>query len=916
MIAGAVLRTLALALVLALCPPAPGAAAPPLVTGVDLVSQHRLPEARTRAAIGELAGKPLARAEVRASLERLWALGLFEAIRVEEVPGAEGIRLAYQLARRPLVRTIHWDGDAGLDLADVAAAAGLAIGDDASPAALERVHRSLLARYRREGYLGATVALRPAEVPLTNERDITVALRAGERARIARVEFRGEHAPLTAAELSRVSKLREGTPYRDLLVRDGVRAIEDRLRGDGLYEARATAGPPRWHAETNRVDLDVEVVAGPRFTVEFRDNTALSDSALRAQLAFAQAGRADEFEQQASARQLEAAYREQGFHFARVDAVPPGPDAPHVLAFAIDEGPRVRVESVAFTGGRAVPDAKLAGLIETAPPGLLRRGLYRADVLERDVRVLLAYLRAQGYPDAAVGPVETAYSEDRSRARIIIPITEGPRLIVASVDVHGAALLHPADLRGAIALKPGDPWDAERARAGQRAIEQLYAARAYHGATVALETRRTDGGMALGYRVDEGAPTRIGRILVRGLVLTRESVVRQDLPFREGDLLTSERMLEGQRRLGQLPAFASVSVDPLRPPPEPFADVEVTLRERKPWHLDFGIGYGSEDGARGFAEIGHDNVLGIAASVSLRQRVSAGGQSIGFSQRTDALGRIPWILGSPWWGEINLFQEQAERIGYDVAAYGLRLGAHRDLFPAWVTGLRGEFRYRIESVRYSHVDASLAEADVTDGTELVASVSPIFTLDRRDEAIDPTRGSLHLVSVEVGNPVLGSDISFVKTRLQTRWFLPWLKPVTVVAAARLGLAAPYAGSAALAIQDRFYAGGASTVRGYREDRIGPLDSKGNPVGGNGLAIFNLEARFPIWRWLGGTVFADTGALTREVEDLRRAPFHTGVGGGIRIKTPVGPIRLDVGYALRPIPDESRLQIHVIVGNPF
>jgi len=841
---------------------------------------------------------------------------VFEAIRVEEVPGADGIRLAYHVARRPLVRTIRWQAGAGLDLADVAAAAGLATGGDASPAALERVRRSLLQRYRREGYLGAVVVLRVAEVPETNERDVTVALDARERARLAHVEFRGDHAPHTSAELARVSKLREGAPYRDLLVRDGVRAIEDRLRGDGFYEARATAGPPRRRAETDRVDLDVEVVAGPRFTVELRGNTALSDSALRSQLTFAQAGRADEFEQQASARQIESAYREQGFHFARVDAVPPAPDAPHVLAFAIDEGPRVRVESVAFPGGRAVPETKLAGLIETAPPGLLRRGLYRAEVLERDVRVLIAYLRAQGYPEVAVGPAQTAFSEDRSRVRITVPIAEGPRLLVASVDVTGAALLNPAELRAAIPLKPGDAWDAERARAGQRAIERLYAARAYHGATVALETQRTDGGTALRYRVDEGGPTRIGRILVRGLVLTRESVVRRDLPFREGDLLTPDRMLEGQRRLGQLPAFASVSVDPLRPPPEPFADVEVTLRERKPWHLDFGIGYGSEDGARGFVEIGHDDVFGTAASVSLRQRMSAGGQSIGFSQRTDALGRIPWILGSPWWAELNLFQEQAERIGYDVSVYGLRLGAHRELFPARVTGLRGELRYRIESIGYSNVDPSLAEADVTEGRELVASLGPILTLDRRDEPVDPTRGSFHRVSAEVGNPALGSEISFVKTRLETRWFLPWLSPVTVVAAARLGLAAPYAGSAALVIQDRFYAGGASTVRGYREDRIGPLDARGNPVGGNGLAILNLEARFPIWRWLGGTVFVDTGALTPEVQDLRHAPFHTGAGGGIRIKTPVGPIRVDVGYALRPIPDESRLQVHVIVGNPF
>jgi outer membrane protein insertion porin family len=894
---------------------APGRAAPPLVTAVETSSINPLPEDRVRAAIGELAGKPLARDAVRASLDRLWALGLFSAIRVDEVPKPGGITLRFVFTQRPLIRRISWEGESGIDLADLAAVAGLAIGEEASPERLARAERDLLARYREDGYLAARVQIQTVPVPGTSERDVTIRLDGGKPARIGEVRLLGDTG-LPADKLRKALDLAEGKAYRETLVRDRVRAAEERLRQEGYFAARVTAGKPEWQAGPNRVNLDIQVDPGERFRVEFVGRRAVSESILRSRLTFQNSGTADEVEQEASALQIEAAYRERGYHWVDVKPQETRDGDGRVIRFVIVEGPRVVVESVTFSGNQAVPSDRLAKELETRRPGLFRRGLFRQEQLDHDVGVVLAQLRSLGYAEASVGPADVHFSDDRTRARVVIPVKEGPRLTAGAVTFEGVRVFTPSEIEAALPFKRASPWQTQLAVDGQRAIERLYGTRGYHGAVVRVETSRDNDTLGVRYDITEGEQTRIGRVLVRGLLLAREDVVRRTLPFKSGDVLIPDKLLLGQRRLGDFAAFDGVSIDPLRPPPDPFADVEVTLRERKPWHLDFGLGYSNADGARGFVEFGHDDVFGTGSSISIRQRLSGGGEATRWAQRTDLLGRVPYIFGTPWWLDVDLFQASSGQLGYDLTQIGLWVDVHREIFTEQIRGLRLDLRYRVESVRYSHVDPNLLEEDVTPGRQLISSIAPMLTLDRRDEPLDPTRGSFHQIAVETGTRYLGSDVEFVKGWLETRWFWKWPAPVVVAVAGRLGLAEPYGGTPALAIQDRFYAGGATTIRGFREDRVGPLDAKGNPIGGNATAIVNLEWRFPIWRWLGGAVFVDSGTVTPEIADLGFDAFKTGVGGGLRIKTPVGPIRFDVGYALSPIPDESRIQFYVTVGNPF
>lgn len=891
------------------------AAAADTVLGIDLVSPHQFPADLVRAALGELTGRPLSRVAIRESLDRVWSLGLFSDLWVEEVSEEGGLRLRFHLARRPFVRRLVWEGDPGLPTVDLADAAGLALGGDAGPDRLRLARRNLLASYAREGYFAARADIRTQEDPATNGRDLAIVVHSGPRARIGTVDIRGV-ADAEAATLRKSLELDTGDEYRARAARERVQHLEDALRKEGYFEARLRLTKAVWDAASNRVAIEVEAERGPKYRVEFHGLAELRESDLRDRLGFRESGVVDETEVATNARELEALYRESGFHFARV-AGSLGKNGEHrTIRFDVSEGPRVTVAAIDISGNRGIPAKQLVQRMTTRLPGILHSGVFRQDILDGDLLALTAFYRTRGFPEAAVGPAEIEFSDDRRQVRIAIPVREGPRFLVGSVSVEGARVRSVEDILAALPFTTGDPWVPSKATDAQRAVGRLYAQRGYLYAQIAVEARRTEDRVDIVLRIDEGTPTRVGRILVAGLIATDEEVVRREVPFRSGDPFDPELLVETERRLSGLGVFERIHVGPLRPPQAPFADVEIAVREGKPWRVEFGGGYGTDRGWRGLVEIGHDNLFGTARSASVREKVAEDGD------RTDLTFRTPWLFGVPLQGDTTLFREQWQELGYRRQGAGIAAGVRREFFRERLTDisrLRVGLRYQLEWVRRYDIEPSLLAADsatIVEGSQIIARITPALTLDYRDNVLDPRRGSFHTVSVDLAGPYLGSEVSFVKSRLETAWYLDWLSPVVIALGGRLGLATPLSDTAALPIEDRFYAGGASTVRGYAQDKIGPLDSVGNPTGGNALVILNAEGRFPIWRWLSGVVFVDTGAVVPEVGDLGSASFKTGVGGGIRVKTPVGPLRLDVGYALNPIEGDDRWQLYFGIGQAF
>jgi outer membrane protein assembly factor BamA len=156
--------------------------------------------------------------------------------------------------------------------------------------------------------------------------------------------------------------------------------------------------------------------------------------------------------------------------------------------------------------------------------------------------------------------------------------------------------------------------------------------------------------------------------------------------------------------------------------------------------------------------------------------------------------------------------------------------------------------------------------------------------------------------VELASDALGGDVSFARFSAQFTFYQP-LREITtehpfvpfVVFNHRLGLLAPYGNTPEVPVQERFFLGGPDTVRSFQLDGLGPRDSGGDPIGGSGMVLLNLEIQWPVFNNIYLAAFADAGNIWPEISDIQPTDLRVGVGPGLRIYTPLGAIRVDYGY---------------------
>ncbi|MFH2138436.1 MAG: outer membrane protein assembly factor BamA [Candidatus Omnitrophota bacterium] len=628
----------------------------------------------------------------------------------------------------------------------------------------------------------------------------------------------------------------------------------------------------------------------------------------------------DQFKLREDIEQIKKFYAEKGYSLAAVDYKIEEADQKVKVTININEGNRIRIRKISFGGNNAFRSNRLLKIVKTKRKGWFNSGFYKDEVLEEDVERIIAFYRSEGFIDVHVNE-EVAYDKKNIWMYIVYRIEEGKQYAVGEVSLSGNTIAGADELRADLLLKKDAVYSEMKLRDDISTLQSYYFDRGYISSEVNVDRKiDSDNGLVdLSYELAEGHVAYVDKVNVKGNTRTRDEIIRREMRLFPGDRYNGEKLKRSRQRLNNLGYFEEVTFDTSDEPttlPDKH-DLDVFVKESKTGEFSFGAGYSSIDKFIGFVDLTQRNfdLFNFPTFAGGGQRLNMR-MEFGSDSKDYEIGLVePWFLGYPVTTGFSVYNRTRDWEKYDEKRIGGNLFVGKEFGEYW----RGKLTYRFEGVRIADIiDDASSDIKLEEGKNYISSITSEITHDTRDNIYNPTTGWYNMVSCEIGGGALGGDKDFVKYYTNHSKYFPLTEKAVLELKARAGYVESYDDTKVVPIYERFYAGGANTIRGYKERRVGPEGERGDPIGGRILGVFNVEYIYKIAKNLKWAFFYDNGNVWRRPSEFEwdNLKLKSSIGTGIRVKTPLGPIRLDYGYALNPKPGESKGRFHFTMSHEF
>jgi outer membrane protein insertion porin family len=622
-----------------------------------------------------------------------------------------------------------------------------------------------------------------------------------------------------------------------------------------------------------------------------------------------------------SVKKVKKLYADEGYFLAEVETrVEQRSPTELKITVVVSEGKKVLIKRIRFDGNRAFTDRKLKGLMETTQDWFLAwltgAGVYKEDVLKNDAALIADHYFNNGYINVKVGEPTVQLLPDKQGLEVVVGITEGEQFRTGQLDFRGDLLESKETLAKAIKLKTGEVFSRGTLRGDVFSLTDLYADKGYAFANVNPLTRVNPElkNVDLSFDFEKGEKIYIDRIAIAGNTKTRDKVLRRELRLAEGDLYSSTGLKRSKQNLMNLGFFEEANLTTVKGSADNRLNLNIDVKEKPTGTFSVGGGYSSLDGFIGQGSVQQANFLGLGLKANAS--VSIGGKSSTYNiGLTD-----PYFLDTKWTLGGDVYRSQRDYIDYTRRATGGDIKAGYQLTDT----LNTFWLYKYEEKEIFNESQSLLDSIrlgqtiAPETSSTTSSVTASLTRNSTDFRMDPSSGMVNTLSLEVAG--LGGTNRFVRYQTQNSWYTPVFLGTVFSIHSALGYIQEI--GKPIPIDEKFYLGGISTVRGYNGRTISPFvetpvtttDANGIKstsisrafIGGDTEAVLNFEYVVPLLKDAGlkGVVFFDAGNSVNGLGHMFDT-FRTSYGLGIRWFSPIGPLRLEYGIPLNPRPGIDR-----------
>ena len=913
-------------------------------------------------------GEPLDWHQVAGTIDRLFASGLYDDIKVDAEPSGNGVALRFVTRARRFVGHVGAQGkisdppSRGVILSD----AQLTLGTKFDEQTLENARKNIEDEMHSNGLYNATAGVATIEDPDTHQVTIRFLINAGKRARYEMPAITGDaklpNETIVRATGWRIPLIHRWRQVTAAMTDKGVDGIQKKYAKKGRLTANVNLTSLNYNERTGRAKASIDINAGPRITIRALE-AKVSKSKLEGMVPVYIEGSVDNDLLTEGKKNLQDYFQSRGYPDVDVTfhAEPPKNDE-QIINYYIATGPRRKLVHIDILGSNyfTIETLRERMFLQTKSI-VLRYGRYSETFRKKDEEAIEDLYRSNGFRDVKVtSSVETNYKGKPEDLAVTFRIHEGKQWAVSKLTIDGAARLDLHPIQNELYSVVGQPYADVNVSSDRNRILEYYYDHGFPQATFSYTEvpDATNSTVDLIYQVKEGPQEFVRKVVLSGLNRTRLSTVERKITVREGDAISITKINDDARRLNDLGIFSNVTTglqDPDGSNLYKYVLYDLDEAARYSFNVGFGLevgqfgsttnNLGQAGGAKGLApivsfDVNRINFLGRGQTITLQTRYST------LEQRESLSYVVPRFLGSQ--GRTVTFT-----ILYDTTQNVQTFSSRRE--EASVQTSQRLNRASTLLLRFSYARVS------TGNVVIPALVIPVFLQpvrigmlsasyiqDHRDNPADAHRGFWNTVDAGVAGNFFGSQRNFMRVLARNATYTSIGHNLVFARQTQIGDILPFRVAPGtipndeIPLPERFFGGGSVSMRGFGDNQAGPRDigtlnelpmagmpnincntknglpeycPSGFPIGGDALFFNTFELRFPLLGPnISGVVFHDMGNIYTNFSNLSFAYRQPSIlnpnlhnfdyaeqaaGFGIRYKTPLGPVRVDLAYALNP-----------------